>query len=131
MSKYIVLIISIIALGNFLPAIPARALSDNTPISDSAHTALVTEAQQSLNPLNYTSAQQVIGVVIRVLITFIGSIAMILYVWAGVIFMTAQGNAEKVKQSLLIFLWTSLGVLVVLGSYVIIDFIFLGLKINY
>ena len=97
------------------------------PSTDAMHKQLINTTKISLNPLKYSSPQQVIGVIIRILVAFVGSIAMILYVWAGITLMTAAGAAEKIKKAIDIFIWTSLGVIVMLGSYVIVNFIFSGI----
>ncbi len=130
MRKYSKFIFSfLLIIGLFGLVVGTLAFSPD-PSKDEAHAALVGEARRSLNPLNYSSMPQVTGVIIRVMMTFMGSIAMLLYVWAGFVFMTAAGNAEKVKQAIAIFVWTSLGVVVMLGSYVIINFVFTSLQIT-
>src|SRR3989339_1001279 len=127
MSKiFLMAMLTVVAFCQF--ALVSNAWAEETgPSTDAMHSQLIKITQRSLNPLGYSSPQQVIGVVIRILLAFVGSIAMILYVWAGITLMTAAGAAEKIKKAIDIFIWTSLGVIVMLGSYVIVNFIFSGI----
>ncbi|HLD60530.1 MAG TPA: pilin, partial [Patescibacteria group bacterium] len=72
------------------------------------------------------TVRTLIGQVIRVLTAFMGSILLVLYIYAGVLWMTAAGNSEQVDKAKQIFVWSTLGIVVVLGSYIIADFIFTG-----
>lgn len=71
-----------------------------------------------------TSVATVIGRLIQALLTIIGSVALGMFIYGGVLFMTSAGNAEKKKKALLIMVWTSLGVVVMLTSYIIVNFVF-------
>ena len=61
---------------------------------------------------------------VNILLAFIGSIALVLYIWAGILWMSSAGNTERVSRARSIMLWTTLGVAVMLGSYVIVTFVF-------
>jgi hypothetical protein len=80
---------------------------------------------RGLNQLSsYSSVNQIIAQLIKILLAFIGSIALFLYVWAGLLWMTAAGSSEKITKSKSIMVWTTLGVAVMLGSYVIVTNLF-------
>ncbi len=66
----------------------------------------------------------IVGVGIKLLLSFIGSIALILYIYAGVLWMTAAGNTEQITKAKQIFMWTTLGLVMMLGSYVVVGLIF-------
>jgi hypothetical protein len=83
----------------------------------------------TLNQTTFTSAQQVVGQLVKFLMSFIGSLALASNVVAGLLWMTAAGNAERVEQSKSILVWTNLGVLVMLASYFIVTFIFTTLNL--
>ena len=60
-----------------------------------------------------------------------GAIAMVMYIWAGFLWMTASGNAEKTTKAKGIIVWTSLGVIAMLASYMLVTFVFSSiLQIN-
>jgi len=86
---------------------------------------------QSLNQTGLGGSGAVSAAVKRVisfLIYPIGAFALALFVWAGFLWMTAAGNAERVSKAERIMVWTALGVLMSLGSYVVVSYIFSVIK---
>jgi len=53
-------------------------------------------------------------------VKYLGALALLLFVIGGVMFMTSGGNQERVKRAKDILIGTSIGLAIVLGSYVII-----------
>lgn len=86
---------------------------------------LQTDAR-SLNKLSerLNTPQAIIGQGIKVLMAFMGSIALALYVYSGVLWMTAMGNAEQTGKAKTVIVWTTLGLFVMLASYLLTDAIF-------
>ncbi|OGH76832.1 MAG: hypothetical protein A2206_00030 [Candidatus Magasanikbacteria bacterium RIFOXYA1_FULL_40_8] len=86
------------------------------------------EAFRELNQLNIksdsNSIQVFIGRIIKYVLGFTGSLTLAMFVMAGLIWMTARGNSERTAKALKIMTWASLGTVVILSSYVILDFIF-------
>lgn len=68
--------------------------------------------------------EALIGKVINAAMGIMGAIALAMYVYGGVIWMTAQGNSENVTRAKSLIVWTSMGVVVMLSSYVLVNFIF-------
>lgn len=85
---------------------------------------LQADAATSLNPLNFTSLTNLVGRLTKANFMNIGAVAMIMYIWAGFLWMTAQGNSERVGKAKLILIWTTLGVVVILASYMLVSFVF-------
>lgn len=54
----------------------------------------------------------------------LGSVALIMFLYGGVLWMISSGNSEKTKQAIDIIVWASLGVIVILASYGIVEFVF-------
>lgn len=61
--------------------------------------------------------------VIRILLGAVGLFALFVFIWGGFLMLTSASNAEKVKQAKDTLLWASLGIVVILGSWVIIRFL--------
>src|SRR3989344_8061666 len=81
----------------------------------------------ALNQLNIEGDQPIqtfLGRVIEYILGFTGSVALAMFVGSGFLWMTAGGNSEKTSKALKMMTWSSLGVVVILSSYVILDFIF-------
>lgn len=85
---------------------------------------LLSEAA-TLNQLGQiASPTAFIGRVIKVMLSLLGSIALGLYVWSGVLWTTAAGNGERIETSKKIIIWTTAGVAAILSSYILVQFIF-------
>ena len=68
--------------------------------------------------------QTLVGKIIEYILGFTGSVALAMFVGSGFMWMTARGNSEKTSKALKMMTWSSLGVVVILSSYVILKFIF-------
>lgn len=71
------------------------------------------------NPTGVTSVKSFIGNIINAIFGFVGSIALLLFIYGGFSWMTAGGNAEKVKKSRDTLVWTALGLVFIFLSYAI------------
>ena len=69
-----------------------------------------------------------IGRIIRVVLQVVGSIALLVFVYGGIVWMTARGNAERTQRAIKVIVWAALGVVVILASYTLVEFIFGTLK---
>ncbi len=81
-----------------------------------------------LNFLNLRSPSEFIGRIIGFLMGAMGTLALVMYIWAGFSWMTAAGSAEKISLAKTIFIWTTIGVILALSSYIIVNFIFTSLS---
>ena len=90
----------------------------------------VAEAIEGLNPLKLSGdtfvqkLQIFIGRIIKYILGFTGSLALAMFVYAGFMYMTARGNSDRISRALRIMTWAGLGTVVVLASYILVDFIF-------
>jgi hypothetical protein len=100
--------------------------SDRDPSINRGETAdqLLQKAATTLNPGSISTPFQLIRKAINALMAFIGSITLLLYVISGFLWMTASGNAEQVDKAKKILIWTTLGVFVMLFSYMLVNFLF-------
>lgn len=77
-----------------------------------------------LNKISFSSVTDIIGQIIKVLMAFIGSISLGLFVYAGILWMMAAGESERIEKAKQIILWTTLGITIMLGSYVVVNYLF-------
>lgn len=92
---------------------------------------LQADAAMKLNPFKFIDLPSLIGRFLKILPMYMGMIAMVMYIWAGVLWMTASGNSERTTKAKVIVVWTSLGVVAMLASYMLISFVFKSvLQIN-
>ncbi len=77
----------------------------------------------SLNKLGLSDPGQFIGRIIKAAMGVMGTVALAMLVYAGFLFMTAAGNSDRERKALDIMLWSGLGIIVILSSYAVVQFI--------
>jgi hypothetical protein len=75
-------------------------------------------------PLGNISPQRFVGKVVTQLLGIMGGLALLSFVYGGVVWMTAAGNAEKMKKGRTIVVWSVLGVTAIFGAYAVLNFLF-------
>lgn len=76
------------------------------------------------NQLNTTSVNDVFGRLISAALGVLGSIALVMFVYGGILWMTAAGDSAKSEKARNVVLWASLGVAVIFASYAILKMVF-------
>lgn len=74
------------------------------------------------NPLGNLSILDIIVNVIKFLLGFVGIVALINLIISGIRIITSQGNPEKLKKAKDSFVWTIIGLGLVIGSFFIVEF---------
>lgn len=70
------------------------------------------------NPLGSISTPQaLIGKVITAVLGVVGSLALLIFVYGGLIWMTSSGSPEKIKQGRDTLLWAAIGLVVIFSAY--------------
>lgn len=73
------------------------------------------------NPLEVSAnPSQIIGLIIKSALGVIGGLALVMVVWGGFQWLTSAGNPEKVKKGSSTMLWAIVGLILALGSYVLV-----------
>jgi hypothetical protein len=79
------------------------------------------------NPLtNTTNAVDIptlIGRVINGVLGVVGSLALVMFIYGGLMWMTSAGSDEKVKKGREILIWATMGLIVIFTSYTLVYFI--------
>lgn len=102
----------------FLPLLCALVigLAIALPLSSQA-------AVELYNPLGSGGydIREVLGRVIKGIISIIGSLALLMFVYGGTLWLTSGGNSEMVKKGKDILVWSTLGLVVIFTSYAIVS----------
>ena len=69
------------------------------------------------------TAQGVIGELVRNALGLSGVAALAVFVYAGIRYLTSQGNEETITKSKNMMVWAALGLVVLFASYSIVSFI--------
>lgn len=75
------------------------------------------------NPLGVSTPQQLIGKIISALLGLVGSIALLMFIYGGLVWMTAAGNEKKVTQGTDILMWAAIGLIIIFISYAAVRFL--------
>jgi len=65
--------------------------------------------------------------IIRFLLAGVAVFSTAMFIYGGYLFLTSAGNAEQVKKGKETLLWASLGIFVILTSWVVLQYVFRGL----
>ncbi len=78
------------------------------------------------NPLpgNTTDINTLIGQVINGVLGIVGSLALLMFIYGGLMWMLAAGSAERVKKGKDILIWAVIGLIVIFSAYALVKFIF-------
>lgn len=77
-----------------------------------------------LNKNTATSFQQLLGIIIKTITGLIGSIALAMFIYGGIMIMGSAGSEERTKKGTQILIWSALGVIIVLSAYTLVSFVF-------
>lgn len=82
------------------------------------------------NPIGITDPRVLVGRIIGAALGIIGSIAFVIFLWGGFLWMTSAGNQEKVTKGKNVILWAAIGLAVIFTSYALVTFVLKGLKVG-
>lgn len=102
---------------------PAHAAASDSLSPASFSAALITEEDAPDDVIQKTSFRESVLGVINYFLTFVGLIAVIFIIYAGILMVTAQGEDDAITKGKNIILWASAGIIVILLSYSIVNFI--------
>ncbi|MBN1326022.1 hypothetical protein JW977_03540 [Candidatus Falkowbacteria bacterium] len=97
---------------NYIPALGQVSISDISPIK--------------LEP-GEAGVQKLIGRIIKAVLAIVGSIAFIMFIYGGMFMLTSHGNPDMVKKGKDILIWSVIGLLIIFGSYIFVNYIITGI----
>ncbi len=80
------------------------------------------------NPLGTTNIRTVIGRIIQAILGVTGSIALLMFVYGGFLWLISGGSPEKVKKGKDAMKWAIFGLVVIIGAYMIVSTIVTALE---
>jgi cbb3-type cytochrome oxidase subunit 3 len=120
-KRYFLSILAGLLLASFF-ALPAQAQSQNIyGLNDSA--AKVGAFSNQVAGYNADFLNTKVGSIIGLILSFVGVIFLILIIYAGISWMTASGNQEKVNKAKELIINAIIGLIIVLAAYAITAFI--------
>lgn len=107
-------------------------LLGSSPLMVRATTTLVPQGS-AYNTGNYQLNDLVqVGVnVTEIILGIVGSLALLMFVYGGLVMLISAGNSEKVTQAKNILVASAIGLAIVFASYIIIQFVMGALGVNW
>ncbi|MCK5510817.1 hypothetical protein KAI65_04745 [Candidatus Parcubacteria bacterium] len=89
----------------------------------------VTDMVELENPLgdDIGSPNQLIGQIINGVLGIVGSLALVMFIYGGFVWMLAAGSNEKVQKGKDILVWATLGLVVIFSAYAVVKFVIEGI----
>lgn len=88
---------------------------------------VVPQACLAIDPLHPLGTgftlELIIGRFVSVILGLMGTLSLAVFVYGGIVWMTAQGNEEKIKKAKNTIVYAALGIIVAFTSYTILTFI--------
>jgi hypothetical protein len=107
---------AIIAAG---VAIPAIVLAAPKAAATSGATPLANPLAVCGSAVGSKCVQLIIGSVIRTALGISGSIALLIVIYGGFLWLTSAGNSERIQKGKTMLIWASIGIAVIFGAYAI------------
>lgn len=78
------------------------------------------------NPLGTDNPNILVGNIINFILGFVGTIALVLFIYGGFTWMLSAGSPDKVKKGKNIIVWAVIGLFVVFTAYILVRFVIQG-----
>lgn len=124
LEKYIFILVCFFVITLFLFPYYALAVTQAGP-SAAGNPGRAPGAGDSTlpNPLNTVNPQTIIGNIIKAVLGIVGSLALVMFVFGGFMWITSAGNDEKIKKGKDMIMWASFGLAVIFASYALVNFV--------
>ena len=90
---------------------------------DAPDVGSVVSGLRGLNQFPGNTIQSMFGLALKYILGLLGGASLIIFIYAGLLWMFSGGNAERRKKSMQLMLWTAAGIFMMLASYSILRFV--------
>lgn len=88
---------------------------------------LAVQTVNLVNPLGTEDIPSLLGRVIKGFLGITGTIALVMFVYGGILWLTSGGVPDKIKKGKDVFLWSVVGLIIIFSSYLLVDFVIKGI----
>lgn len=111
------------AMSGAMMAMPLVALAQSGANETGPIDTGLDQFQAQAN-LGDSDLKTTIGQIVRVVLGFLGLLAVLLVLWAGFLWMTATGNEDQIGKAKGILISAVIGLIIIMSAYAITTFIF-------
>lgn len=98
-----------------------------TPALMLAPSVALAEAVTLINPLGETDVRVILGRVISAALSIVGTLALLMFVYGGVLWMTSRGDTKQVTKGKDTITWAVLGLVIIFASYTLVNALIVGI----
>lgn len=114
-------ILTSLLTAGFFSITPTASADDDYGLTTSAGKVSAFSNQIANYNDNFLSTRA--GVIIGIILSFVGVIFLVLMIYAGLMWMTAQGNQERVNKAKDLMINAVIGLIIVMAAYAITSFV--------
>jgi heme/copper-type cytochrome/quinol oxidase subunit 2 len=115
------------SLGTAVALLPGKVLATDNPFNTAANLAQNTAGSAGITSTR--TLPEIIGLLINVVLGFLGIVFLVLLLYAGFLWMTAAGDEQKVKKARDMIFQAVIGLVIVVAAFAISSFV-LGSLVN-
>ncbi|MFC1612562.1 pilin [Patescibacteria group bacterium] len=75
------------------------------------------------NPKGTIEIATIIGQVIKAVLGIVGSIALLMFLYGGFLWLTSRGNEQNITKGKNVLIWATIGLTVIFLSYILVGFV--------
>lgn len=100
-----------------IPVVVATTTVVGTWGVESANPSVTPRLENPLKRGGVETPQDLIGKIINSVLGVVGSLALLMFVFGGITWMTSSGNKEKIQKGRDIIVWAAIGLVIVFSAY--------------
>jgi len=81
-----------------------------------------------LDPSGGRDIPTIIGGAIKAVLGVAGAMALFMFVYGGLITLTSAGSPERIKKGKDVLIWATVGLIIIFGSFYMVDFVISGIE---
>jgi len=70
---------------------------------------------------------EAIGIIIKILLSVVGAVALLAFIYGGYLWLASAGIGEKINAGKTVLIWATVGLIIVMTSYILVDFVIYAL----
>lgn len=131
LTIFFIIVISFIISTNFILAAGTEDLPLGTD-SGPVYKSLGTKPVKLTNPLTGNASSDTIPVYLGKIISYamgiIGSLALVMFIYGGALWMLSAGNQEQVAKGKQVLIWAALGLAIIFTAYALVRFVIMAIS---
>ena len=122
--KHVIITLALFAM--LVAIVPQTSFAQTPTPSEAAVSALATAELD--NPLKTDDIRVIIGRIIKAILGVSGGLALLMFIWGGLIWMTSQGEKAKIEKGQKTLAWAVIGLAILFVAYAAVNWVIIALE---